>query len=488
MKLNKLLIYIAAFTILAVASCKKENNITTPTTDPTTPVTPVIPVTPVVNTKPYTITEDFESGVKTAYADGTITMATGIWDFNDALIGNLATDVKDGTRSVRLRTGSISMNFDINGLTQIKISHAKYGADAASTWQLSMSTDGGTTYTNVGAAINETSTTLVADSFAVSTASKVRFKITKTSATTRVNIDDIVFKGAGDPGITVGTPDVAPVDTASTGSAATPRLVVPGTDAPPSTGDNSNLLMGNPSNAVASITSSDNYLIDQGYYVESYNATRGEPNWVSWHLDATNTTNATGRLDNFAAWAGLPAGFYQVQSNSYSGSGFDRGHNCPSADRTSSTAANSATFLMTNMIPQAPQNNEATWANLENYLRLQTVEGNEVYIIMGSYGTGGVGSVSVSTTNTVNNGHVVVPSNVWKIAVVIPVGNGDIARIGSTTRVIAVNTPNINTINSDWTKYITTVRAIEQATGYNILSALPQNVQDAIEVKADAGI
>jgi len=481
MKLNKLLIYIATFTVLVAASCKKDNGITTPTTDPTTPVTPV------VNTTPYTITEDFESGVKAAYADGTITMATGIWDFNDALIGNLATDVKNGTRSVRLRTGSISMNFDISGLSQIKISHAKYGADATSTWQLSMSTDGGTTYTNLGAAINETSTTFVADSFAVTTTSKVRFKITK-AGTTRINIDDIIFKGKGDPGITVGTPDVAPVDTASTGTAATARLVVVGADAPPATGDNSNLLMGNPSNAVASISSQDNYLIDQGYYVESYNATRGEPNWVSWHLDATNTTNATGRLDNFAAWAGLPAGFYAVQSNSFSGSGFDRGHNCPSADRTSSTAANGATFLMTNMIPQAPQNNQQTWANLENYLRLQTVEGNEVYIIMGSYGTGGVGSVSAATTNTINNGHVVVPSNVWKIAVVIPVGNGDIARIGSSTRVIAVNTPNVNTINSDWTKYITTVRAIEQATGYNILSALPQNVQDAIKIKADAGI
>src|SRR5476651_2717990 len=114
MKLNKLLIYIATFTVLVIASCKKSNDITTPT-DPTTPVTPV---TPVVNTKPYTINEDFESGIiKTAYADGNVITATGIWDFNDALIGNTGPDIKDGARSVRLRTGSISMNFDITGLT-----------------------------------------------------------------------------------------------------------------------------------------------------------------------------------------------------------------------------------------------------------------------------------------------------------------------------------------------------------------------------------
>jgi endonuclease G len=480
MKLKQLIIYPVVFIVLTIAACKKDNKDTITTTDPTTPVTPVA-------AKPYTVTENFENGTKTAYADANVTLATGVWDFNDALIGNLAADVKNGAEAVRLRTGSITTKFDISGVSQIKISHAKYGSDAASTWKLLISTDGGTTFTQVGNDISETSTTLVADSFKITPASKIRLQILK-AGTTRINIDDIVFSGTGDPGIVVGTPDTGTTDTTSTSSAATARLVNIGTDAPPSTGDNSNLLMGNPSGAQTSLTFSNNYLIDQGYYVESYNSSRGEPNWVSWHLDATNTTNATGRLDNFAAWAGLPTGFYAVQSNSYSGSGFDRGHNCPSADRTSSTAANSATFLMTNMIPQAPQNNQQTWANLENYLRQQTVEGNEVYIIMGSYGTGGVGSVSSTTVSTINSGHVNVPSNVWKVAVIIPVGNSDIIRIGSTTRVIAVNTPNINSINSDWTKYIVTVRSIEQATGYNLLSALPQSVQDVIENAKDSGI
>jgi endonuclease G len=227
----------------------------------------------------------------------------------------------------------------------------------------------------------------------------------------------------------------------------------------------------------------NNYLIDQKYYEESYNSTRGTPNWVSWHLDATNITNATARLDNFAGFNGLPTGFYEVESNSYSGSGFDRGHNCPSADRTSSVNANSATFLMTNMIPQAPQNNQQTWANLENYLREQVVAGNEVYIVMGSYGTGGTGSNGA--VSTITSGHVTVPSNVWKVAVVVPTGDGDISRITAGTRVIAVNTPNINTINADWKQYRVTVRDIEKATGYNLLSALPQVVQDAVETKKD---
>ncbi|PWK66354.1 endonuclease G [Mucilaginibacter oryzae] len=479
MKINNLLIALGI--TLTFAGCSKDlkNNPTPPKTGDTTVTTPPAPV-------PYSITEDFENGTKTGYAAADITLSTGSWNFNDALIGNLAADLKDGSKAVRIRTGSISMNFDIKGITTLYIKHGKYGSDATSTWQLLMSTDQGATYAQVGSDISETNTTLVTDSFKVSVTGKVRFQIKK-AGTTRINIDDITFKGTGDPGITVGTPDTGgDGDTGGgSGSVGTPRDVTAGADAPPASGDNSNLLFGNPSNALATLASKDNYLIDQKYYVESYNATKGEPNWVSWHLDNTNTTGATGRLDNFAGWSGLPTGWYQVESNSYSGSGFDRGHNCPSADRTSSTDANSATFLMTNMIPQAPQNNQQTWANLENYLREQVVAGYEVYIIMGSYGTGGTGSNGAAST--INNGHINVPSNVWKVALIIPKGDGDIARVTAATRVIAVDTPNINSINSDWTKYITTVKSIETATGYTLLSSLPAAVRASLEVKTDNG-
>lgn len=472
MKLRNLFICIGL--MLAIVSCKKDLQ-----NPHTLPIDTVVVQQPV----PYTVVENFENGTKTAYAIANVQLSTGLWSFNDALIGSLAADVKDGNKAVRLRTGDITMKFDVKGLKQISIKHAKYGNDAASTWQLMMSTDSGTTFTQLGTDISENSTSLVTDSFKVTTTAKVRFQIRK-QGTTRINIDDITFKGLGDPGIIVGPPDTGGSDTTgNTGTAAPDRGVIAGTDAQPASGDNSNILLGNPSDAQPAVVMANNYLIDQKYYEESYNSTRGTPNWVSWHLDATNITNATARLDNFAGFNGLPAGFYEVESNSYSGSGFDRGHNCPSADRTSSVNANSATFLMTNMIPQAPQNNQQTWANLENYLREQVVAGNEVYIVMGSYGTGGTGSNG--SVSTITSGHVTVPSNVWKVAVVVPTGDGDVNRITATTRVIAVNTPNINTINADWKQYRVTVRDIEKATGYNLLSALPQAVQDAVETKKD---
>src|SRR3982751_1738025 len=59
------------------------------------------------------LTEGFESGSKGSYATGNVTLASGSWTLNDALIGNLAGDVKDGAKAARVRnSGRVTMNFD----------------------------------------------------------------------------------------------------------------------------------------------------------------------------------------------------------------------------------------------------------------------------------------------------------------------------------------------------------------------------------------
>jgi endonuclease G len=206
---------------------------------------------------------------------------------------------------------------------------------------------------------------------------------------------------------------------------------------------------------------------------------------VSWHLDASWRGSAT-RQDDFRPDATLPAGWYQVQASSYSGSGFDRGHNCPSADRTNTVADNSATFLMTNMMPQAPRNNQQTWANLEDYCRTLLDAGNEVYIICGSYGQGGTGA-NGGLTQTIDQGRVTVPARCWKVVVVLPTGSNDATRVTNSTRVIAIDTPNNNSLNTDWGQYRTTVDAIEAATGLDVLSAVSSTVQQVIEARVDNG-
>lgn len=245
------------------------------------------------------------------------------------------------------------------------------------------------------------------------------------------------------------------------------------------------LLLGNPSNATPEETNFNNYLLDKPEYALSYSRDRGTPNWVSWHVNQQWIGDAP-RQDNFRSDPSLPAAWYKVNTYAYTGSGFDRGHNCPSADRSNTPEANAATFLMTNIIPQAPTHNRETWGNLEEYIRTLIEQGGqECYIIMGSYGTGGTGTNGFK--ETIANGKITVPAQIWKVVVVIPEGDDDGNRINAQTRVIAVNTPNVNNANPDWTTYLTTVDAIENATGYDLLAALPDAVEQVIEAKVDTG-
>ncbi|MFL0269735.1 DNA/RNA non-specific endonuclease [Candidatus Clostridium radicumherbarum] len=254
--------------------------------------------------------------------------------------------------------------------------------------------------------------------------------------------------------------------------------------APPPAGDDENITLGNPSSATTDISNSNNYLMIKTQYDFSYNNSKHEPNWTSWHLDSGDLGSAP-RQDDFRPDTTLPTGWYEVAADEFSGSGFDRGHMCPSADRTATVADNSATFLMDNMLPQAPNNNQITWANLENYARTLISAGNELYIISGGYGSGGAGSNGYKTT--VGNG-VVVPAKTWKIIVVLPNGNNDVSRVTTSTRVISVLMPNDQTCNSQpWGYYRTSVDNIESLTGYDFLSSVPTSIQNTIETKVDNG-
>jgi endonuclease G len=250
---------------------------------------------------------------------------------------------------------------------------------------------------------------------------------------------------------------------------------------PPSSDDH--ITMGNPSGATADIGTPLNYLMTKPQYILSYNRDDGRPNWVSWHLDTTWLGSAP-RQDDFRPDTSLPAGWYQVLQTDYSGSGFDRGHHTPSADRTSSIPDNSATFFMTNMMPQAPDNNQGPWEQLESYSRTLVNAGNELYIIMGGAGIGGTGSNGPATT--VANGHVTVPARTWKVIIVLPVGNNDVSRVNKNTRVIAVNMPNTQGIRTmDWRTFRVSVDSLEALTTYNFFSNVSVMTQSAIEKRAD---
>ncbi len=248
-------------------------------------------------------------------------------------------------------------------------------------------------------------------------------------------------------------------------------------------GRDDNMALGNPTNAAT--TDKDNYLLVKPQYVLSYNNSKGIPNWVSWHLSAAWQGNVQ-RCNCFRADDDLPAGCFKVRTSDYLRSGFDRGHLCPSDDRSGSDEDNAMTFLMTNIAPQSPELNEKTWERLEAYCRKLTTQGNELYIIAGGYGTGGEGRKG--TADAIAQGRINVPAHFWKVILVLPVGDSDLQRINADTRVIAVDMPNTQDVDTyEWGHYRTTVDAIEAATGCDLFSALPQDLQQQVESRQDNG-
>ena len=141
--------------------------------------------------------EGFETGTKTAYTTGSVTLGSGSWTLNDALIGNTTADPKTGTQSARVRnSGSLSMNFDLTGgAGAVTVDHAKYSTDASSTWELWASSNSGSTYAKVGSTITTSSTSLSTASFAVNLAGTVRLQVRKTDGTAnRLNFDNITVQ------------------------------------------------------------------------------------------------------------------------------------------------------------------------------------------------------------------------------------------------------------------------------------------------------
>jgi len=234
------------------------------------------------------------------------------------------------------------------------------------------------------------------------------------------------------------------------------------------------LSLGNPTNARTDAATPDNYLMVKEQYALSYNRSKGEPVWVSWELSA-DWLGDIDRGDDFRVDPDLPADWYRVTPGDYTNSGFDRGHMCPSADRTATAADNSSTFLMTNIIPQAPQLNREPWARFEDYCRTLARKGYRLYIVAGIYGSGGEGSNGPMDSI---KGKISVPSHNYKVIVAIPKG-GRAGDVTAATPVIALDFPNVVSLvdNKSWGNFVTTARQIERVAGVKLFTNLPQKVR-----------
>jgi endonuclease G len=219
---------------------------------------------------------------------------------------------------------------------------------------------------------------------------------------------------------------------------------------------------------------SDDYLMDEKRYVLSYNPRKNVPNWVSWNLNRSHIGEVHRRND-FRADRSLPQAFYHVTPEDYAHCGYDRGHMCPSKDRSRTPDDNAATFLMVNMQPQLHELNAGPWEKLEEREReLAAASGVELYIV--------AGGVFADSSPTIGHG-IAVPRASYKIIVVLGAG-GKAADVAPDAQVLAVIMPNEHGVGTKpWSDYLVSVRDVESATGYDFLGNVPRAVQDAIETR-----
>lgn len=415
--------------------------------------------------------ERFEQGTRHAYARANVTLASGQWLLDNALIGRTDQDAKKGAAALRIAPGgSATMVFDVRAEAGVlSFRYAAFGKDAPSSISLWYSTDKGVQWQQANPKVLANSASSLA-SFPFPGEKAIRFSV-HNDGRGRVNVDD--FELREEAGVLVKDTDAGGI--AQDGPVAGKDLAVTSRD--------DNMALGNPSDASNDPANRNNYLLRHPQFTTSYNSDNGIANWVSWHLSTAWRGDAP-RCNCFFSDNTLPEGFFHATTSTYIGTGFDRGHLCPSEDRSASPDDNAATFLMSNIAPQAPMLNQQPWARLEEYARSLTDQGYELYIIAGSHGQGGSGAKGASAA--IAGGRISVPARYWKVMIVLPVGADDLRRISKDTRVIAVNMPNDQSAGGhSWEDYQTSIKSIEEATGYRFLSNVPVEIATALKDKVD---
>ncbi|RSM21615.1 DNA/RNA non-specific endonuclease [Aeromonas salmonicida] len=210
------------------------------------------------------------------------------------------------------------------------------------------------------------------------------------------------------------------------------------------------------------IPSQSSQLLCREGYAAGYNYDTKVSDWVSYRMTETSAQGNVTRTNKFAEDKDVPVQFRATLAD-YHRSGYDRGHQAPAADMRSTTTTMKESFLLTNMTPQLPELNRGAWRILEEKARQWAITYKDVYVITGPVFTG--------SDESIGNG-VTVPNGYYKI--VMDIENKE---------AIAFIIPQENIQASKLADYIVTVDEVEERTGLDFFSELPDEEEEAMESK-----
>ena len=149
-------------------------------------------------------------------------------------------------------------------------------------------------------------------------------------------------------------------------------------------------------------------LLDREGFALGYSSEWKQPKWVCYRLTADEVTmQVVGRSNDFQPDPDVRG--KQAQLEDYRGSGYDRGHNAPSADMKWSARAMKECFYLSNMSPQDGSCNSGIWNEIENTVRGFACAEDKVFVATGPY-------VESANPKTIGRGcRVVVPDGFWKV-------------------------------------------------------------------------
>jgi endonuclease G, mitochondrial len=150
----------------------------------------------------------------------------------------------------------------------------------------------------------------------------------------------------------------------------------------------------------------------------------------------------------------------------YIGSGYSRGHMAPADDFSRSETAIKSTFILSNVVPQFQQVNGGKWAQLELMVRNLVRDTGTAYVFTGPI-------FENDDVETIGDGEVGVPTETFKVLMVIGPG--------TKKKMFAVVMPNSDNVTGTVNSFVTTVRAVEDQTGFDFFSALSKDERDRLE-------
>ena len=202
-------------------------------------------------------------------------------------------------------------------------------------------------------------------------------------------------------------------------------------------------------------------------YTTSYNPKTKQPNWVGWRLTADHVDGEFLRKGiKFHEDEDVPEP--RSKDEDYRGSGYDRGHMCPSGDNKWSQQAQEQSFLFTNICPQNHGLNAGDWNEMEQQCRKWAVEEGELYIVSGPIFYGSARHKSIGKNK------IPVPEAFFKVVLSM---KGTPKAIGFIYKNQAGNRPKGD--------YVNTVDEVERITGIDFFPSLPDDVENKVEAKAN---